>query len=59
MCKINSTSSDAKGVKSMATNLAIGDVPKVIIKKKKTKRKMNIKIRSLMVYVITVVRRGI
>ena len=40
-------SSDADDVESMAMNLAFEDVPKIIIKKKKMKRKRNIKIRSL------------
>ena len=59
MCTKNSSNSDAEGVECMATNLAIGDVPKVITKKKKMKKKINMKIKRLMVYVITVVRRDI
>ena len=54
----SNTSSNANNMESMATNLAIGDVPRITIKKKIMKRKMNIKIRSLMVYATTVVRRG-
>ena len=58
MCIINNTSNDANGVESVATNLVIGDVLNIIMEKRKTKRKMNIELRSLKVYAITVVRRG-
>ena len=59
MCTTSSTNSNAEGVECMATNLAIGDVPKAITKKKKMKRKMIIIINGLKVCVITVVRRDI
>ena len=59
MCIINKTSSDVDDVEMIATILAIRHVLKIIRKKKKAKRKMNIKIINLKVNVITVVRRSI
>ena len=46
-------------MESTATNLETGDVPKVRMKKKTVKRKMNIKIRDLKEYATTVDRKGI
>ena len=43
----------------MDTNLAIGDDPKIKLKKKKMKRKLNIKIESLKKYATTVDRKSI
>ena len=59
MHTINSRGNDAKGLESMATNLAIGNAPKIMKKRKKAKRKTITMIKNLMIYVITVVRKGI
>ena len=56
---ISSISKDASDVENMVTNLVIGNVPKLKMKKEKMKRKLNIKIGSLKEYVTTVDRKGI
>ena len=52
---ISSISKDADNVENTATNLVIGDVLKIKMKKRKMKRKLNIK-KSLKEYTTTVDR---
>ena len=59
MSIINSINSNARDVESMATNLAIGDVPKIKMREKKMKRKSNIKIEKLKEYATTVGKSAI
>ena len=59
MLIISSTSSNARDVESMATNLAIGDVSKIKMKKIKMKRKLSIKSESSKEFATTVNKRGI
>ena len=59
MHTINNTSSNTSEVESIATNLVIGDVLRLKMKKKKIKGKLNIKIDSLKEYSFTVDRKGI
>ena len=59
MSIINNIRSDAEDVESMATNLAMGDVPKIKMREKKIKRKWNTKIENLKEFTTTVDRRGI
>ena len=56
---ISNISSNAGDVESMVTNLVIGDVPKIKMKKKKMKRKSSIKTENLKEYATTVDKRGI
>ena len=59
MLLIGNTSSNAGDVESMVINLAIRDVPKIKMKKKKMKRKLSIKTESLKKFATTVDKRGI
>ena len=59
MSIINNISSDPRDVESIATNLAIRDVPKIKMREKKMKRESNIKIENLKEFATTVDRRGI
>ena len=56
---ISNIRSDARDVESMVINLAIGDVPKIKMKKEKIKRKLSIKTESLKEFATTVDKRDI